>query len=502
MQNHSLISILKTFSDDDFNKFRDYLRSPYFNRSKQLLNLYETIVYFRPHFISKNLTRRKIHKKIFPTLDFKNSTLSNLLVNLSFLAEEYLLISNIQSNYLKSQDFLLSELLNRKLFKQFEKYATELGMILKDNRGIDVDIILNKFYLDTDKYNYNLINKTLTEKESHNENIELITSRGKHIIFYFIMQMIKQNMGLYTYKFNYDVDIENNFLIEFSKNINFKEILEYLCNNVDDTDYCKIASTYKHLFLMFSEFECEKHYYNFKESLLQNSGVFNLSEKQFLSAKLIQYCLSKNRVTDLDTNYDKELFKVYNLIVDNEYYKVEIYDYFPAQLFRNIIQLGIRLKKYSWVEKFINNNRRKLHPAQKENMYYYSFAKLYFERGMYRKALNNFDKIQLSSSAFKVDLKNMMLKTYYELNLTENARSLIDSYRHYLKNDKTLSIERRSAYRSFVNIVQNLLDAKNSRKLPQVTYIEKRLHDKENIAFREWLYEKVKELRQEYKAVG
>ena len=501
MLNHRIIDILKTFSDDDFNKFRDYLRSPFFNRSKQLLNLYEVITNFRPHLNSKNLTKKKIHNKIFPTLEYKETTVSSLLVNLSYLAEDYLMYSNIQSNYLKSQDFLFNELLKRKLFKLFEKNASEFEVMLNDNRGVDVDNILSKFYFETDKYNYNLISKAFAGKLTHNENIELITNRGKHLIYYFIMQMIKQNLGLYTYKFNYDIDIENNFIIEFSKNINFIEILDYLCNNSDDLDYSKIANTYKHLFLMFSDFKNEKHYYNYKKTFLQNSGLFNYDEKQFLSTRLIQYCLSKNRVKGLDSKYNKELLIIYDLIVKNEYYKFSHSDKLPVGLFRNIIILGLRLKKYKWIDAFINNNRKKLPEEQRKNMYYYCHAKVCFERGMYKKALDNFSNIQLSSSTFKVDLKNMMLKTYYELNLTENAHSLIDSYRHFLRNDKTLSVERRSAYRSFVNIFQKLLDAKRSSKKSHVTYIEKRIDEKENIVDRQWLFEKVSELKQEYKAV-
>ncbi|MBL7129435.1 MAG: hypothetical protein ISS16_10705 [Ignavibacteria bacterium] len=501
MKNHQIINILKTFSDEDFNYFRDYLRSPFFNRSKQLLNMYEVIVNFRPQFNSKNFTKKNIHNKIFPTFEYKETTVSTLLVNLSYLAQDYLMYSNVRSNYLKSQDFLFDELLKRKLYKLFEKNAAEFERILNDNRGVDVDNILSKFYFETDKYNYNVINKTFVEKQTHNENIELITNRGKHLIFYFIIQMIKQNLGLYTYKFNYDVDIENNFLIKFSKNVYFKKILEYLCNNTGDSEYSKVARTYKHLFLMFSDFENEKHYYDFKEVFLKNSRLFSYDEKQFLSSSLVQYCLAKNRVIGLDSKYNKELLEIYELIVKNEYYKFSFSDNLPVGLFRNIVILGLRLKKYKWIDDFINNNRRKLHAEQRKNMYYYCHSKIYFERGMYRKALDNFSKIQLSSSTFKVDIKNMILRTYYELNLTEYARSFIDSYRHFLRNDKTLSVERRSAYRSFVNIVQNLLDAKNSNKKSHVTYIEKRLNDKENIAFREWLYEKVSELKQEYKAV-
>lgn len=502
MKNHQIINILKTFSDEDFNYFRDYLRSPFFNRSKQLLNMYEAIVNFRPQFNSKNLTKKKIHNKIFPTLEYKETTVSSLLVNLSYLAEDYLMYSNIKSNYLKSQDFLFNELLKRKLFKLFEKNASEFERILNDNRGVDVDNILSKFYFETDKYNYNLINKSIAGKQMQDENIELITNRGKHIIYYFIIQMIKQNLGLYTSKFNYDVDIENNFLIEFSKNINFKEILEYLCDNSGDSEYSEVACTYKHLYLMFSDFENEKHYYNFKEAFLKNSGLFSFDEKQFLSTRLIQYCLSKNRVKGLDSIYNKELFEIYDLIVKNEYYKISYSDYLPVDLFRNIVILGLRLKKYKWIDDFINNNRKKLPAEQRKNMYYYCHTKIYFERGMYSKALDNFSKIQLSSSTFKVDIKNMMLRTYYELNLIENAHSLIDSYKHFLKTDKTISVERKSAYRSFINITQKLLEARPIGKKPLLTYIEGRLKDKDNIFGRQWLIEKVSELREGFKSVG
>ena len=500
MISHRIIDILKTFSDEEIRRFRDFLMSPFFNRSNQLLKVYNIISYYHPDFSSARLTKKYIHEKIYPSAKYKESTILNLLANMSYLAEDYLMYTNIQNNYLKSQDFLFDEVLKRKLFKLFEKNALEFEEILKDNRGIDANQILSRFYFDTDKYNYNLINKTFAGKQTHEENIELLTQRGKHIIFYFIMQLIKQNHGLYTNKFNYDVDIEDNFLINFSKNINLEEILNYLCAKTDEADYLSIAEIYKYLYLMFSDFENDKHYYNYKKCFVQNSKLFNYNEKQFLSTRLIQYCLSKNRVLGVESKYNKELFNIYKLIIENKYYKSSYSDFFPIQLFRNIILLGIRLKKYKWTEKFINLYRKKLHPDQRKNMYHYSYAKLYFERGMYRKAFLEFNKIVLSSSTFKADVKNMMLKTYYELNLTENAYSLIKSYREFLRTDKTISVERKSAYRSFVNITQKLLDARETGKKPILLYIESRLKEKKNIFDRQWLNEKVSELRQGYKA--
>jgi tetratricopeptide (TPR) repeat protein len=396
---------------------------------------------------------------------------------------------------------LFDELLKRKLFKLFEKNAVEFEEILKDKRGIGVNQILSKFYFDTDKYNYNVINKTFAGKVMTEDNIELINKRGQHLILYFMMQIIKQNMTLFTYKFNYDVDIEDNFLIDFSNNINFIEILKYLSNKSSDSDYSKIADTYKHLYLMFSDFENEKHYFDYKKSFLQNSKIFNNSETQFLSARLVQYCLSKNRIAGLSSKYDKELFNIYNLIVENGYYKVSFNDFFSVQLFRNIVLLGLRLKKYKWVEVFLEKYRSRLHPKQRKNMYNYCYAKLYFERGMYRKALIYFNKIELTSSDFKNDIKSMMLKTYYELNLIENVLTLIDSYKHFLKTNKTLSPERKSAFRSFINITHKLLDAKMNGKKSMITYIENRLKAKENVESRVWLLEKVAELKHGYKAV-
>lgn len=498
---HRIIDILKTFSHEDVKRFRDYLRSPYFNRSKQLLKLYEVLIYFHPDFKSKNFNKEKVHEKLYPNQEYIESTIINLLANLSYLAEDYLRLTNVHNNFIKSQDFLFNELLQRKLYKLFKKNALEFNEILKDKSGTDVEQIISKFCFDIDKYNYNVINESFAGKTIYKKNIELLESSSKHLIFYFIVQMIRQHFSLHTYKYNYDLNIDDNFIINFSKSINFKEILEYLCKNTENPDYLRVAHTYKHLYLMFSEFENENHYNNFKKSLLQNSRVFNRSEKQFLSTALIQYCLYKNRIEGLDSKYDKKLFTVYNLIVENKYYQVEINDYFPVQLFRNIIQLGIRLKRYKWVEDFINKNRRKLHPEQKENMYHYSLAKLYFERGMYRHAQDSFDNVKLSFKMFSVDLKNMMLKTYYELNLIENAYSLIKAYREFLRTDKTISVERKSAYRSFVNITQKLLDARETGKKPTLTYIEGRLKEKKNIFDRQWLKEKVSELRQGYKAV-
>ena len=58
--NNSITDLLKTFTGKELKDFREFLKSPYFNKRSAVLKLFDVIVKFHPEYESPLLTKEKV----------------------------------------------------------------------------------------------------------------------------------------------------------------------------------------------------------------------------------------------------------------------------------------------------------------------------------------------------------------------------------------------------------------------------------------------------------
>lgn len=84
-----------------------------------------------------------------------------------------------------------------------------------------------------------------------------------------------------------------------------------------------------------------------------------------------------------------------------------------------------------------------------------------------------------------------MLMTYYEMRAFEAAISHIDTYKHFLSNDKALSHVEKKRHKNFIN-VRKLIEYMNKGSVDTEMKIE--LLRKGETSNKEWIEEKVYEV--------
>ena len=72
MHNNKLITILKHFNKPDLNQFHKYIVSPYFNKSKQLIQFYEIILKGINSPKASLLEKEQVWKKLFKDLKYND----------------------------------------------------------------------------------------------------------------------------------------------------------------------------------------------------------------------------------------------------------------------------------------------------------------------------------------------------------------------------------------------------------------------------------------------
>lgn len=487
MIKHRIIDILKTFSKKDIRRFREYLNSPFFNKSKKIINCYKYLISFHPDYTSKNLTTENFYLKTGNKTGYNKSTIDNLMSDLSYQAENYLMYINIQNKEVKSKDFLIDELFKRNLNKLIETNIGKVQSLLKKNNEMDAVFYFNSYKIITDELNHNLINKAKSGKSIINDYVDKLSERGMYLTCLFITEMIRERDNLLAMNKTFDINKESNFVFGFFEEMDFEKVLKFLISYSKKENLSIVFRIYYNLYMAFSSFENEKYYRNYKVLFFRNLNIFSTDEKRFHLSRLIRYCKNKSLDLKISYKYENELLKLYNYVLTNGYYRSSVTKYLPVELFRIVLHLGLKLKRYKWTKEFIIKYIKELHPDRRDNMIYFSFAKLNFSKRAFPKVLENLHNIELNHFMLKVDLRNLLLMTYYELKEFESALSLVDSYNHFLKYDKTLSKAEKTTAKNFVNIVHKLIlhrttsrykyiiDVENVKDLPLKNWIEEKI---------------------------
>jgi hypothetical protein len=127
-------------------------------------------------------------------------------------------------------------------------------------------------------------------------------------------------------------------------------------------------------------------------------------------------------------------------------------------------------------------------------MKYFSMAVVKFARGDFEESLQYVSKVKYDLVRLKTDVKFLMLKIYYELNLEDPAYFLIDTFKHYASDSKEISEDTRISVKNFLKHYTQLLKMKSTPKSSEVEFSRTTIKNENLIYHKDWLMDKVSEL--------
>lgn len=491
--NYKAIEILKSFSSWEMSQFGLFLKSPYCNKSPKTAKLFRALSAFHPEFEDAALTEERLYSVISPHLQFNRSSMRNLFADLSESLENFLIERNLRSREFERNDILREELFRRKLWKHVSRNIKKSQEKLDKAKDLGTDHFLESYKLATDKLNLLSTNKPKTGHEYVDSFLKLMDERAKNISGFFIKEIVRQTENITAINKPFRQEKETDFTTGLSGVVNFKGLTDYLVSHSKNEPYCILLELYQSMFMCFSAAEDKGHYYRYKDLVLSNTGILNESEVRFHLIRLVRYCMLRNEDKRSDGEFDKELFDVYSFIIENKYYKTRITDHMPDELFRTIVIQSLKLREFGKALEIINGYISELHPDRRENMHSFANALYSFHKGDFVSALKYCMEVKLNQFVLKVDVKNLMLMTYYELNFESGALSLIDTYKHFLSKNELLSKSEKQKHSRFISVISKLLSLRNGKKF-SVGYDLKKLAGND-LPNKEWVDSKLKELK-------
>jgi hypothetical protein len=477
------LDIVKTFSPQELKDFRDFIHSPYHNRNKKVRLIFEIVKKNAPAWESEKLSKEKIFQKLFPGKQYNDVVMRILLSDLVKLTEEFLAFSRYKTSPFIGKKLLLDELKERKLDSFHSRHLR-----LAEEMLVSSGITNQSYFLDL----YNLKSSYIDFMIAHDKQIQTtaeVLKQGEHLLFFSLIGLLNTAHELLTHQEIVNISIDVNLVAEFLKDFNLDAFMGYL--KKIDHEYYPVAAIYYYMYKTCED-EKDEYYFKLKELVEENLHRFGREEKFNLLIILESTCVSK--LSSGKQEFYRHLMDIYEFMIKEDLLTHTKKDYIQTNLFRNIFYIAVILKKYEWAEEFIEHYNTRINPEQKENMFHFSRAFLCFEKKQFENALENISKVTHKFFVFKFDAKVLMLKIYYELEEYEPALSLIDSFYHFLSNNKSIHSHDRERFGNFLKYLKLFIKLKDGPQKKDAGLLKKEISSAGNIINQKWLIEKAKEL--------
>lgn len=486
MDNYKLFELLSVFKEKELKELGDFIKLPSVNNGRDLTKFYNLIIKYYPDFNNKLCSREYIYNHLYPNRPFKDHIIRNLQSALFNIAKQYLSLKNLKKNTPALNRYFIRELIERNASKIAQTELTKQNKLLSDFKN-NVD---NYFEEKSLLQNMNIMNNISTENiaeisESIKKNIELK-------IFEFFQSISVIMVNILNYKDNYNLDFSGNLLEHFLNDFNFKNFINKLGHHRFSFENPEIAEIYCCLILTINDNKDEYYYSKLKNLILKNINYFSRTEKYNLLI-VLSNCTSMKSVTVNREKYLYELFELYRLRYSSGLYAFSDNRPMSIVFFYSAIRLAITCRELQWTEDFINNASYKLPEKEQVIMKNFALAELNFAKNNFKEAFSYLSKIQFKNIAFNYEFRALQLQIYYELNEIDAAEYALDSFKHFLNKNKSVSDYFKTSSSEFISLFSKLIKYKNSVKQIIPNTFEQELINS-SIPQKEWFRKKLNEL--------
>ncbi len=482
MKNSKLLELFRTLNKTELAELYKFSLSPYFNKGRKYPMLIKTLRKFYPEFSNKKITKKFIYDKLFPGKKYNDQVLRNMINGLMRLCENYLVYKHGISDKRDFHNVLATELQTRRLFKLSEKSLNKSEQLIKSG-GLDTSYYKNLYEQEQTKRELDIL------QSNQRASVESLINASTSFFFYIILEMSQQMEEMIVLNHNWNAGFESKLTYEFLINLDMQNLLNFLKDN-SYSNY-EIIQLYNCHIKQMIDYKDEELFKELKILFNRSSHLLSRRGKYNMYLALANACIKLQEVNEI--KYSFELLELYKEQLKLELYNTQEDSSMEQDLFRNILINALKLKEFDWAESFLDKYLGKLLPEYMDNMKNFSFSNLSFEKGDYESALEFISLVKYDTFVFKFDARTLILKIYYELNYFEQARFLIDSFRHFILENASISEYIKSVHLNFIKHVNDMIRLKENKKEFDIEKTKEEIKTTP-VRNKEWLYDKINEL--------
>lgn len=437
-----------------------------YNQSEHLIKLH--------HYLSENthseieFNKLDAYAFVFDGEKFNDNKYRVYQSRLIKIIEKYIILEQIES-------FPIAEI--NLLYKYFNerKMHRSLTTLLKSKNNFE-----SKSYEDKMIYDFYFSNTKLSYTNTYFPN-------DSELIYKTYKEHLKNQTALHSFQMlsskitelSFSVKYKTEELFDFNENT-----IEKIIENKDQFD--EMVQHYVSIFLLIKN-QSESDFLFLKNNIEHN--VFLQFEHNLINllTYLKNYCIRQINLGKPD--YLTHLFELNEFSL--KFYQKE--GDLTSLNFRNIVYCALQLEKLEWTEKFIEKFTDTVSENDQKNSYNFNYARLYFEKKEYDKAMRQLLKVTYEDSFYASTARILLIKCNYELNdeysLIYNCQSLFQ----FLNRNKLFTKERITSYLKFVNYVKRIQNKRLSNSNTYYKNLKKTIQES-SVVEKKWLMEKIDQL--------
>ncbi len=468
MHETKVIGVLRKLSAEEMKEFGRFVRSPFHNRVKKVIRLFDAIKKFHPEFESRFINKKYVYKRITGKNEYNDAVMRNLSSDLYSLAGEYLAVRSYKKKPNIDKMTRIVEL------RKSQRDTGQLAEFEKLKATID-----RARYRDEDYYYENFLywnkrNNSFAAKsvEAFQQNIYNEISGFAH---YFIIHLIDRYHQAHRHMTSYKTFHKNNFL---SDTVNVLKKYDYM-------DAPVIKALY-HMFMLVQT-NLEEHYVTFR-GLMKDNFKYLSPYSRFIALQSLQVFFMNCERRGI-TKYRRDRFEMYknyaatkDLIYDNELADAQ---------YTSAVVAAIQVKEYDWAFKFTEEFKKYLNQNLRQDAYYYNYARILHAQKLNEEALGYLARVIPTHHPIKAVVKVVELQILFELERWESVYLKLDSLRHFFSRNEAMSPTMRGALENFYKIYLMFADMKTKDNGQTPRQIKKEIERRKYIYSMEWFKEQL-----------
>ncbi len=490
------IDIFKTFNPNEVDTFRDYLNSPYFNKRKKLVELYDIIKIYYPLFTDINFTREKIFSKLYPSEKYAYGKINEGLSSLYKLSLEYIKQSSFEKNEIYPDITFLEELRKRSLKSIFKLKSQRIGSELVELKNIDSNVFLKQYLVEIENANFIILYGTKKKKGNIDAYLSSVTKIITSLTNFYATELISTSVNNFNYSKPYTQKTENVF-----QKINHSNVLSKLFEIVTPFNqydsYLNLLNCY---FEAINDLDNEEKYFEYKRKVFENINRMSIDDIEYHLSCLKSYCILKRKEEKNSERFSNEYQSLQETILEKKLFVTSKSEYFIKGQFFNLLASYDVLKDKQKVKNLLGYVKY-LPPDDRDDMKHLTEAHYNFLSYSYEKVFNSLNKVNVYDKTIEERLINLKIRTFYEMENYIDCIERINLYKKQLRSSKMLDKKRIDSELLFLNSLEKLIKIKEKDSKWDAEYLKNKIEKSEFIPSKEWLIEKCYELYEKPKQI-
>lgn len=482
MAEKKIIKAIKSLDKNEVKSFDLFINSPFFNKNKDLIKVYDFLKKFAKlnnkkegleTFIIKRWNVKNNNKKL------SNASLIKHLSNIYQLFLKFIAQSQFQNDAFNSKFELLNYYLINYKKDEFEKQYLHIKTLLTACKE-DISKYEKLHMLEESVW---IFNTTYLDDRTNDCNLKVKMDCFRE---YYLLKRFNESVT--------DLNRINSTNVEINKK-SYIELIE-IYNNGNFNDKPLFKAWYLALIIVAEKGESKEainSFYDFQEHLKIYASTFANSQ----AFNFYTILRNQHRYICQDTNQQYQfLFNLYKEQMLNQtlYNDGKLY----YQILKNLVSVCIKLKEYIWLFNFMENHKNKIFPVKiGKDVYQFNMARIYFSKKEFDKADELLANSKVKDIFYKLSTKRLRLMLYFEQQEWNLLDSNIERFRKYLTRGKAkeIIVQRKVYEENFVLYIKKILRIQIdvNRNFNKITKIKNEFSQLEKVAERNWLSEKIEE---------